>query len=166
VVKVANPRHLQHQLRRLRKANKALARKQRGSANRTKATNALAQVHLDIAHARADFLHKLTTTLTRANSVIVVEHLSVAGMVRNRRLARHISDAGWAEFARQLTYKADWYGSKVVTADRWFASSRLCGDCGAINADLTLADRSWTCQCGTVHDRDGNAAGNLLRLAA
>lgn len=166
VVKIANPRHLSHQLRRLRRTNKALARTQRGSANRTKAARALAQVHLDVAHARADFLHKLTTTLTRTNSVIVVENLGVAGMVRNRRLARHISDAGWAEFARQLTYKADWYGSRVVVADRWFPSTRLCGQCGAVNADLTLADRTWTCPCGAAHDRDANAARNLLKLAA
>lgn len=166
ITKVANPRHLQHKLRRLARANKALARKQRGSANRTKAARAVARVHLDVAHARADFLHKLTTTLTRTNSVIVVEDLSVAGMVRNRRLARHISDLGMAEFRRQLTYKAAWYGSRVIVADRWYPSSRTCISCGAINADLTLAMRTWTCPCGTVHDRDATAATNLLRLAA
>jgi putative transposase len=166
VVAVANPRHLQHKLRRLRRANKALARKQRGSANRTKAAGALAAVHLDVAHARADFLHKLTTSLTRANSVIVVEDLAVAGMVRNRRLARHISDLGMAEFRRQLEYKATWYGSQVVVADRWFPSTRTCAGCGAVNAELTLSDRSWSCSCGVAHDRDVTAARNLLRLVA
>ena len=166
VVEVANPRHLQHKLRRLARANKALSRKQKGTANRTKAARKVAQVHLDVAHARADFLHKLTTSLTRTNSVIVVEDLSISGMVKNRRLARHISDTGWAEFRRQLEYKARWYGSKVVVADRWFPSTRTCSACGVVNAALTLADRVWTCPCGVVHDRDVTAARNLLRLAA
>ncbi|GMA25064.1 transposase [Luteimicrobium album] len=166
VVEVPNPRHLGHKLRRLRRANKALARKQKGSKNRAKAAAAVAKVHLEVAHARADFLHQLTTSLTRTKSTIVIEDLSVAGMVKNRRLARHIADAGWAEFRRQLTYKATWYGSKVVVADRWFPSTRTCPTCAAVNHDLTLADRIWTCPCGTVHDRDRTAAINLLRLAA
>jgi putative transposase len=166
VVEVPNPRHLDHKLRRLRRANKALARKQAGSANRGKAARAVARVHLDVAHARADFLHKLTTSLTRANSVIVVEDLNVTGMAANRRLARHIADAGWAQFRRQLTYKADWYETKLVVADRWFPSTRTCTTCGQVNHDLTLADRTWACTCGTIHDRDVTAATNLLRLAA
>jgi len=166
IVEVPNPRHLQHQLRRLRRANKALARKQKGSANRTKAAAAVAKVHMDVAHARADFLHKLTTSLTRTNSTIVIEDLAVAGMVRNRRLARHIADAGWAELRRQLEYKAAWYGSTVVVADRWFPSTKTCSSCGSVNHELTLADRRWTCPCGAVHDRDRTAALNLLRLAA
>ncbi|QFU97715.1 Putative transposase in snaA-snaB intergenic region [Luteimicrobium xylanilyticum] len=166
VTKVANPRHLGRELRRLRRANKALARKRNGSANRAKAARTVARVHLDVAHARADFLHKLTTTLTRTNSVLVIEDLSVAGMVRNRRLARHIADAGWAEFRRQLEYKAKWYGSKVIVADRWYPSTRTCYACGHVHPGLTLADRTWTCPCGTAHDRDHTAALNLLRLAA
>jgi putative transposase len=166
VVEVENPRHLQRRLRRLRRANKALARKQKGSANRAKAAATVAKVHLDAANARADFLHKLTTTLTRTNSAIVVEDLAVAGMVKNRRLARHIADAGWAEFRRQLTYKAAWYGTRLVVADRWYPSTRTCIACGQVNHDLTLADRRWTCECGTTHDRDRTAALNLLRLAA
>lgn len=164
ITEVDNPRHLARRLRRLRRENKALARKQPGSANRAKQVTKVAHVHLDVAHARADFLHKLTTTLTRSNSVIVVENLGVAGMTRNRRLARHIADAGWAEFRRQLQYKAVWYGSKVVVADRWFPSTRTCHACGAVNAGITLADRAWTCPCGTTHHRDQTAAVNLLRL--
>jgi putative transposase len=166
VAEVANPRHVRHKLRRLRRANKAVARKQKGSANHAKAARQVAKIHLDVTHARADFLHKLTTSLTRTNSTIVIEDLSVAGMVRNRRLARHITDAGWAELRRQLTYKADWYGTRLVVADRWYPSTRTCTTCGTVNAELTLADRSWRCTCGTIHDRDATAAINLLRLAA
>lgn len=166
IVEVTNPRHLDHRLRRLRRADKALARTQPGSANRVKAARKVARIHLDVAHARADFLHKLTTTLTRTNSVIVVEDLAIAGMLRNRRLARRIADAGWGEFRRQLAYKAGWYGAKVVVADRWYPSTRTCTTCGHVNGELTLADRTWTCPCGTVHDRDVTAAVNLLRLAA
>ena len=166
VVEVPNPRHLARKLRRLRRANKALARKAEGSKNRAKAVAALAKIHLEVAHARADFLHKLTTSLTRTKSTIVIEDLSVAGMVRNRRLARHIADAGWAEFRRQLTYKATWYGTRLVVADRWYPSTRTCTTCAEVNHDLTLADRTWTCPCGTIHDRDHTAATNLLRLAA
>lgn len=166
MTEVGNPRHLQHKLRRLRRANKALARKQKGSANRAKAAAAVAKIHLDVAHARADFLHKLSTSLTRTKSTIVVEDLSTAGMVKNKRLARHIADAGWAELRRQLEYKATWYGSTVIVADRWYPSTRTCTNCGTVNATLTLADRRWTCGCGTIHDRDRTAALNLLRLAA
>lgn len=166
LTEVANPRHLTRRLRRLRQANKALARKQDGSANRAKAARAVARVHLDVAHARTDFLHKLTTSLTRTNSTIVIEDLAVAGMVRNKRLARHIADAGWAELRRQLEYKATWYGSKLVVADRWYPSTRTCNSCGDVNSQLTLSDRVWTCGCGTVHERDRTAALNLLRLAA
>lgn len=166
VTEIANPRHLARRLRKLRRANKALMRKQRGSANRARAVRTLAQVHMDVANARADFLHKLTTSLTRTNSTIVIEDLAVIGLVRNRHLARHIADVGWAEFRRQLTYKAAWYGSTVIVADRWFPSTRTCTKCDAINRDLTLADRIWKCACGTWHDRDHTAAINLQRLAA
>jgi len=165
VTKVANPRHLGRRLHRLRRADKALARAQPGSKNRAKAARRVAEVHLGVSNARADFLHQLTTSLTRCNSTIVVEDLSVAGMIRNRSLARHIVDAGWSEFRRQLTYKAAWYGARLVVADRWYPSTRTCTTCGDINHDLRLADRTWTCPCGAVHDRDGTAAINLLRLA-
>jgi len=166
VMEVRNPRHLQRRLRRLRLANKAVARKKLGSANRAKAVASLAKTHLDVANARADFLHKLTTSLTRTNSTIVIEDLAVAGMVRNRHLARHIADAGWAELRRQLEYKATWYGARLVIADRWFPSTRTCAGCGQVNHELTLAESVWTCPCGAIHDRDVNAAVNLQRLAA
>lgn len=162
IEEVQAPRALKAAQRRLRRANKALARTQRGSANRAKARDAAAQIHLTVANRRADFLHKLTTRLARTKRAIAVESLNVSGMVRNRRLARAISDAGFGEFIRQLGYKADWYGSKVWAADRWYPSSKTCSACGAINAGLTLSDRAWVCQCGAEHDRDHNAARNLL----
>jgi len=162
VEQVQTPRAWKAAQRRLRRANKALHRKQKGSANRAKARQAVAAIHLKVTHQRGDFLHQLATRLARTKRAIAVESLNVAGMVRNRRLARAVSDAGFGEFIRQLEYKADWYGSKVWAADRWYPSSKTCGNCGALNAGLTLADRVWICQCGTTHDRDHNAARNLL----
>jgi putative transposase len=162
VTEIRAPKALAAAQRKLRRADKALARSQRSSNNRAKARVKVARVHLKVAHRRADFLHKTTTRLARTKRAIAVENLHVAGMVRNRRLARSISDAGFAELLRQLDYKAGWYGSKIWTAGRWFPSSRLCGQCGAVNAGLTLSDRAWTCLCGAGHDRDVNAARNLL----
>ncbi len=152
--------------RRVRRLNKELARRVKGSSNWGKTRDRLAAAHVDAVNARKDFHHKLTTSLTRTKTAIVIEDLNVAGMVKNRRLARAISEQGWAEFARLLTYKAGWYGSEIVVADRWFASSRLCRACGAINASLTLNDRVWVCVCGVRHDRDVNAARNLLAQVA
>lgn len=162
VTEIHAPKPLKTALRKLRKANKAVSRKQRGSANRAKAVKQLGKVHLEVAHRRADFLHKTTTRLARTKRAIAVETLNVKGMMSNRRLSRAIGDLGFGEFFRQLEYKSQWYGSSVWAADRWFPSSRLCGDCGTINAGLTLADRVWTCGCGLEHDRDVNAARNLL----
>jgi len=162
VEQVQAPGALTAAQRKLRRANKALARTQRGCANRAKAREAVAAIHLKVAHRRGDFLHQLTTRLARTKRAIAVETLNVAGMVRNRRLARAVSDAGFGEFIRQLTYKTQWYGSKVWAADRWYPSSKTCSACGAVNQELTLPDRTWTCLCGAVHDRDHNAASNLL----
>ncbi|TDB95253.1 RNA-guided endonuclease TnpB family protein [Actinomadura sp. 7K534] len=162
VTEIHAPKPLKAALRKLRRANQDLSRKAKGAANRAKAARRVAKVHLDVAHQRADFLHKTTTTLARTERAVAVETLNVAGMTRNRRLSRALSDLGFGEFHRQLAYKADWYGAQVWAADRWFPSSRLCGDCGTVNAALTLADRTWQCGCGTVHDRDVNAARNLL----
>lgn len=162
VTEIHAPKPLKAALRKLRKANRALSRKARGSSNRAKAAKRLGRVHLEAAGQRADFLHKTTTTLARTKRAIAVETLNVAGMVKNRRLARAISDLGFGEFFRQLEYKGQWYGSSVWAADRWFPSSRLCGGCGVINTALTLADRTWVCDCGLEHDRDVNAARSLL----
>ena len=157
------PKSLAASLCALKKANRKLARSAENSKNRTKARKRVGQLHLRVANRRKDFLHKTTTRLTRTKSAIAVETLNVKGMVKNRRLSRAISDAGFGEFVRQLDYKSDWYGSTVWKADRWFPSSKTCGSCGQINRALTLAHRIWTCPgCGVVHDRDHNAAGNLL----
>ncbi|GAB2893196.1 RNA-guided endonuclease InsQ/TnpB family protein [Streptomyces mayteni] len=157
------PKPLKAAQRALKRANRKLARSAEDSKNRSKARKRVGQLHLRVADRRRDFLHKTTTRLTRTKSAIAVETLHVKGMVQNRRLARAVSDAGFAEFVRQLDYKADWYGATVWKADRWFPSSKTCGDCGRINRALVLADRTWVCPgCGVVHDRDHNAAGNLL----
>jgi putative transposase len=157
------PRLLKAATRALRRANKALARSKVGSRNRDKATKRVAKLHMRVADRRRDFLHKTTTRLTRTKSAIAVETLHVKGMVANRRLARAVADAGFGEFVRQLGYKADWYGSTVWKADRWFPSSKTCGTCGRLDRGLVLADRTWVCPgCGVLHDRDENAADNLL----
>jgi putative transposase len=157
------PKPLKAAQRALKRANRRLARSAEDSKNRAKARKRVGQVHLRVAARRRDFLHKTTTRLTRTKSAIAVETLNIRGMVKNRRLSRAISDAGFGEFVRQLDYKADWYSSRVWKADRWFPSSKTCGDCGRINRGLVLADRTWVCPgCGVVHDRDDNAAGNLL----
>lgn len=136
------------------------------SNNQKKSSAALARLHARIANVRADFLHKLTTRLCRENQAVVIEDLNVKGMLTNDRLARAVSDVGFYEFRRQLTYKAVRYGTRLVVADRWFPSSRLCSACGWKNEALKLKDRAWTCcGCGSVHDRDLNAALNLKRLA-
>ncbi|HTL88132.1 MAG TPA: RNA-guided endonuclease TnpB family protein, partial [Leptolyngbya sp.] len=123
----------------------------------------VAKVHQEISDARKDFLHKLTTRLVRENQTIAVEDLAVKNMVKNRKLALSISDASWGELVRQLEYKCDWYGRTLVKIDRWFPSSKRCGKCGHIIEKLPLNIREWDCpNCGTHHDRDINAAQNIL----
>lgn len=136
------------------------------SNNRRKSSATLARLHARIANVRADFTHKLTTRLCRENQVVVIEDLHVKGMLANERLARAISDVGFGMFRSHIEYKARRYGTRLVVADRWYPSSRLCSVCDWKNDALMLKDREWTCQsCGTVHDRDHNAALNLKRLA-
>ncbi|MEK2494377.1 RNA-guided endonuclease TnpB family protein, partial [Kitasatospora purpeofusca] len=119
-------------------------------------------VHARIVDRRRDFLHKLTTRLVRENQTIVIEDLTVRNMLRNRRLSRAINDASWTELRSMLEYKADWYGRELVVVDRWFPSSKLCSTCGTIRAKMPLNVREWTCGCGATHDRDVNAARNIL----
>ncbi len=164
---VVNPKHLAGSLRRLRTTSRAHARSRPGSARRRRRAARLARIHARVAHQRRDGLHTLTTRLAKTHSVIVVEDLHVAGMVRNRRLACSVSDTGMAEVRRQLAYKTGWYGSTLVVGDRWYPSSKTCSGCGWRNPSLTLADRTFTCQsCGLVTDRDLNAAVNLRHLVA
>jgi putative transposase len=161
--KVANPKGFKAKYRKLRKAQKALSRKQKGSSNRYKARLRVARVYAEIADARKDNLHKLTTRLVRENQTIAVEDLAVKNMVKNRKLAQAISDASWGELVRQLEYKCDWYGRTFVKIDRWFPSSKRCNSCGHVVDKLPLNIREWVCpSCGKHHDRDINAAKNVL----
>ena len=183
--KIAAPRPLKTALRRLRIRSRRQSRKLEAakkasgitgpipkgtrlaiSKNRTKGALSLARLHERIARVRADFTHKLTTRLCRENQVVAIEDLNVGGMLANHKLARAISDVGFHAIRRQLQYKSARYGTRIVLADRWYPSSKLCSGCGARNGDLTLGERVWTCAaCGNRHDRDVNAAVNLQRLA-
>jgi putative transposase len=163
--KVPSPKALSRYLQKLRRLSRALCRKRRGSRNRAKAKTKLGRLHRRIADIRTDALHKLTTQLVRYRT-IVIEDLNVAGMLANRSLARAVADVGFGEFRRQLGYKAAMAGSRVVVADRWFASSKLCSVCAVKNEALKLSERQWACpSCGALHDRDRNAAVNLARYA-
>ncbi|MEU6197810.1 RNA-guided endonuclease TnpB family protein [Streptomyces sp. NPDC047061] len=161
--KITNPRHERRDRARLATAQREHARKAKGSANREKARRKVARIHARVADRRRDNLHKLTTRLVRENQTIVIEDLTVRNLLRNDKLARAISDAAWSEFRSMLEYKAAWYGREVIAVDRWFPSSKLCSNCGALQYRMPLHVRTWTCtDCGTTHDRDGNAAKNLL----
>jgi putative transposase len=160
--KIVNPRHERRDRRTLAKAQRNLARKEEGSNNRAKARLKVARVHARIADRRRDFLHKVTTRLVRENQTVVIEDLNVRNMVRNRRLARAISDASWRELRSMLEYKAAWYGRTLMAVDRWFPSSKLCSSCGALREKMPLTIRAWVCACSAVHDRDVNAAKNVL----
>ncbi len=167
---MSNPRPLKRRLTQLKRFQRAVSRKRKGSQNRKKAVRRLGRLYRKIANQRAHTLHQVTTQLAKTKSVIVIEDLNVSGMLRNHHLAQAISDGGFYEFKRQLLYKAAWYGSRVVLADRWYASSKTCSGCGWVDEDLTLADRTFRCRnpqigCGRVLDRDLNAAINLSKLA-
>ena len=160
--KIDNPRHFDRYYKKLRRAQKSLSRKKKGSKNRDKARRKVARIHALIEDARKDFLHKLSTRLISENQAIGIETLRVKNMLKNKRLSRHIGDAGWGEFVRMLQYKADWYGRDVVPADTFFPSSKTCSVCGYKLAELPLNIRQWTCpKCSTIHDRDINAAINI-----
>jgi putative transposase len=161
--KIANPKHFKQLRKKLKRVQKALSRKQKGSNNRYKARVKVAKIHAQITDARTDFLHKLTTQLVRENQTIVVEDLAIKNMVKNHKLALSISDASWGELIRQLSYKCEWYGRELIKIDRWFPSSKRCGNCGHIVDKLPLNIREWECGvCHTKHDRDINASKNIL----
>ena len=162
--KITNPKHFNRLYQKLRVAQKELSRKTKGSNNRDKARLQVARIHAQIKDARTDFLHKLTTRLVQENSVIAIEDLSIRNMVKNHKLARSISDAAWGEMFRQLEYKCDWYGRKLVKIDRFFPSSKRCNHCGFVVDKMPLDVRTWDCpSCGTKGiDRDINAGKNIL----
>ncbi|TCJ33303.1 RNA-guided endonuclease TnpB family protein [Parafrankia sp. BMG5.11] len=157
--KVTNPRHERADRARLARAQRELSRKEKGSVNRAKARARVAKVHGRIRDRRRDHLHKLSTRVIRENQTVVIEDLSV----RNHALARAISDASWSELRTMLEYKAGWYGRTVIAIDRFYPSSKTCSACGSIVEKMPLNVREWACRgCGTVHDRDVNAARNIL----
>jgi putative transposase len=160
---VENPRHEKRERRALARAQRALARKEKDSRNREKARIQVTRVHARVADRRRDRWHQVTTRLVRENQTLVIEDLAVRNMVRNHSLARAISDAGWRMFRTMLTYKAAAYGRDLIVVPRWYPSTRLCSVCGMRADRMALAVREWTCVgCGTLHDRDVNAARNLL----
>jgi putative transposase len=163
--KIDNPRHLNKSLGRLKVLQRRLSKKQKGSKNRDKAKYKVALIHEKITNQRKDFLNKLSTRLVSENQAICLEDLNVAGMIRNHCLARHIQDCGWGEFVRQLEYKSEWSGKHIFKIGRFQPSSKICS-CGAINHDLKLSDRVWTCKvCGLTHDRDILASQNILKFS-
>ena len=161
--KITNPQQEKRERARLAKAQRELSRKQKGSANREKARRKVARVHARVTDRRLDHLHKMTTRLVCENQVVMVEDLTVRNVIKNGKLARAISDAAWSEFRSMLEYKAHWYGREVIVIDRWFPSSKTCSACGKLADAMPLNVRTWTCAgCGVTHDRDVNAAKNIL----
>lgn len=166
---IANPRHFVTCQRRLASVQRSFSRKIKSkkkgdplSKNAEKQKLKLQVLHEHVANQRKDFLHKVTTRLIRENQTICIEDLNVKGMMKNRKLSKHIGDAGWGMFFRFLRYKSDWYGSNILTIGRFEPSSKTCSECGYIKHDLTLKDRTWSCPiCGECHDRDVNAAINI-----
>lgn len=166
VVTVPGPKALRSSLRRLRHISRAHSRKVLGSANRRKSAARLARIHARVANVRADALHKATSGLAARYETVVAEDLNVAGMTRNRHLARALADQGFGIARRMLGYKTTWNGGYLLLAGRWFPSSKTCSGCGAVKAKLPLSERTYRCDCGLVTGRDVNAAANLLKLAA
>ncbi len=158
-----NPKFFHQDEKKLARAQRCHAKKKKGSKNRAKARLKVARVHKKIADRRRDYQHKLSTKIIRENQVVCLESLQVKNMVQTHCLAKAISDVGWSEFIRQLEYKAEWYGRTMVKIDKWYPSSKRCFDCGHVLDALQLDVREWNCpECGVHHDRDINAAQNIL----
>ena len=160
--KIENPRLHKKMLRKIKKANRKLAKAKKDSNRRKKRKLRLAKLHTKVKDARCDFLHKLTTRLVAENQSLAIENLNVAGLIKNRKLSRAISDASWSKFKTMLQAKCDKYGRNLTIVDRWFASSQICSCCGKSGGKKELDVREWECLfCNTTHDRDINASRNL-----
>jgi putative transposase len=160
------PKPLFRRLQRVRGYSRAHSRKRRGSSNRAKAARRLSREHSRITNLRGTFLHEASSQLAKTHSRLAIEDLQVANILANRRLARAVGDAGWAEFARQLAYKARWFDGELVVCDRWFSSTKTCHACGTVKQQMGLGERTFCCDsCGLICDRDRNAAANLAAWA-
>jgi putative transposase len=163
--KIDNPKYFRESQDRLAVLQRRAARKEKGSNRRRKANLTVARLHEHIHNQRSDFLHKLSSKLVRENQTIVIEDLHVAGMIRNRHLAKSIADASWSMFTGFLTYKCEWYGKNLITIGRFEPSTKTCHICGYVRKKMTLDVRAWTCpECKTRHDRDVNAAINVKKF--
>lgn len=162
--KFKNNRYTKKYAKQLKKAQQHLSRKQKGSNGFEKQKLKVAKIHEKIASCRLDTLHKVSRQLVNQYDLISVEDLNVKGMIKNHKLSKHIADASWGNFVTLLQYKCDWYGKELVKVNRFYPSSKTCGDCGWINQELKLSDREWACNsCGVIHDRDWNASKNILK---
>jgi putative transposase len=163
-IKYKNNRYIKRYERQLKKAQQHLSRKQKGSNGFEKQKLKVAKIHEKITNTRQDILHKVSNNIVSNYDVICLEDLNIKGMIKNRKLSKHIADASWGTFVRFVEYKANWNDKSVVKINRFYPSSKTCNVCGYINQELKLSDREWTCKsCGVVHDRDVNASKNILK---
>ncbi len=161
-INIPSPMPLRKYIKKIKVLSQRKSNKKKGSCNRRKAVIKLAKAYLRVSNIRRDFLSKLSTSLAKTKSMIIIEDLNVKGLERNRHLSRSIGDVGWGMFRRMLEYKTQWYGSRLTKINRFEPSSKTCSECGAVNTELVLSDRIWICQeCGYTHDRDENAAKNI-----